>query len=198
MPQLTEAQVGVSISLPLKYSNINLIFELIETDNIMLYLSGLQKDPKEVSLIMEVDDEEELESLEKLLDLENEDEFKKKCKEFEIKETLVFNFIYICAGVYATNMSYRDRQFVFQNDEHGMTPANFIERIQKGVQIFNFLIAKFYLFQFQRFPRLGRQNHKTYFSHFYCKIFSINQINFCLLSSQMIYVFLASYRFYLI
>jgi hypothetical protein len=113
-----------------------LIFELIETDNIMLYLSGLQKDPKEVSLIMEVDDEEELESLEKLLDLENEDEFKKKCKEFEIKETLVFNFIYICAGVYATNMSYRDRPFVFQNDEHGMTPANFIERIQKGVQIF--------------------------------------------------------------
>ena len=51
----------------------------------MLYLSGLQKDPKEVSLIMEVDDEEELESLEKLLDLENEDEFKKKCKEFEIQ-----------------------------------------------------------------------------------------------------------------
>ena len=85
MPQLTEAQVGVRISLPLKYSNINLIFELIETDNIMLYLSGLQKDPKEVSLIMEVDDEEELESLEKLLDLENEDEFKKKCKEFEIQ-----------------------------------------------------------------------------------------------------------------
>ena len=136
MPQMTEAQVGVSVSLPLKYSNIDSIFELIETDNVMLYLSGLEKDPKEVSLIMSVDDKEELESLEKLLDLENEDEFKKKCEEFEIKEKLVFNFMYVCAGVYATNMSYRDRPFVFQNDEHGMTPANFIERIQKGVQIF--------------------------------------------------------------
>ena len=36
MPQSTEAQVGVSVSLPLTYSNIDLIFELIETDNIML------------------------------------------------------------------------------------------------------------------------------------------------------------------
>jgi hypothetical protein len=136
MPQMTEAQVGVSVSLPLKYSNIRLIFELIETDNVMLYLSGLEKDPKEVSLIMSIDDKEELESLEKLLDLENEAELKKKCEEFEIKEKLVFNFMYVCAGVYATNMSYRDRPFVFQNDEHGMTPTQFIERIQKGVQIF--------------------------------------------------------------
>ena len=136
MPQMTEAQVGVSVSLPLKYSNIRLIFELIETDNVMLYLSGLEKDPKEVSLIMSVDDKEELESLEELLDLENEAEFKKKCEEFEINEKLVFNFMYICAGVYATNMSYRDRPFVFQNDEHGMTPTQFIERIQNGVQIF--------------------------------------------------------------
>jgi hypothetical protein len=136
MPQMTEAQVGVSVSLPLKYSNIRLIFELIETDNVMLYLSGLEKDPKEVSLIMSIDDKEELESLEELLDLENEDEFKKKCEEFEINEKLVFHFMYVCAGVYATNMSYRDRPFVFQNDEHSMTPTNFIERIQKGVQIF--------------------------------------------------------------
>ena len=136
MPQMTEAQVGVSVSLPLKYSNIDSIFELIETDNVMLYLSGLEKDPKEVSLIMSVDDKEELEYLEELLNLENEAKFKKKCEEFEINEKLVFNFMYVCAGVYATNMSYRDRPFVFQNDEHGMTPTNFIERIQKGVQIF--------------------------------------------------------------
>jgi hypothetical protein len=74
--------------------------------------------------------------LEELLDLENEAEFKKKCDEFEIEDNLVFNFIYVCAGVYATNMSYRDCPFVFQNDEHGMTPAQFIERIQRGVQIF--------------------------------------------------------------
>ena len=136
MPQSTEAQVGVSVSLPLTFSNIKLIFELIETDNVMLYLSGLQEDPKEVSLIMCIYDEEELENLEELLDLENEEEFKKKCDEFEIEDDLVFNFIYVCAGVYATNMSYRDRPSVFQNDEHGMTPAQFIERIQTGVQIF--------------------------------------------------------------
>ena len=133
---MTEAQVGVSVSLPLKYSNIDSIFELIETDNVMLYLSGLEKDPKEVSLIMSVDDKEELESLEELLDLENDDEFKKKCEEFEINDKLVFHFMYVCAGVYATNMSYRDRPFIFQNDEHGMTPTQFIEMIQKGVQIF--------------------------------------------------------------
>lgn len=136
MPQSTEAQVGVSVSLPLTHSNIKLIFELAETDNIMLYLSGLQEDPKEVSLIMCIDDEDELENLEELLDLENEAEFKKKCDEFEIEDDLVFHFIYVCAGVYATNMSYRDRPLVFQNDEHGMTPAQFIERIQRGVQIF--------------------------------------------------------------
>lgn len=136
MPQRTEAQVGVSVSLPLTHSNIKLIFELIEIDNVMLYLSGLQKDPKEVSLIMSIDDEDQLEHLEELYDLESEEEFKKKCDEFEIEDDLVFNFIYVCAGVYATNMSYRRCPFVFQNDEHGMTPVEFIERIQRGVQIF--------------------------------------------------------------
>ena len=85
---------------------------------------------------MSIDDEDELEHLEDLYDLESEEEFKKKCDEFEIEDDLVFNFIYVCAGVYATNMSYRRCPFVFQNDEHGMTPAQFIERIQRGVQIF--------------------------------------------------------------
>ena len=136
MPQSTEAQVGVSVSLPLTHSNIKLIFELIETDNIMLYLSGLQEDPKEVSLIMSVDDKDELKYLEELYDLENAEEFKKKCDEFEIEDNLVFNFMYVCAGVYATSMSYRKCPFVFQNDEHSMKPTQFIERIQKGVQIF--------------------------------------------------------------
>jgi hypothetical protein len=136
MPQRTEAQVGVSVSLPLTHSNIKLIFELIEIESVMLYLSGLQEDPKEVSLIMSIDDEDELEYLEELYDLESEEEFKKKCDEFEIEDDLVFNFVYVCAGVYATNMSYRRCPFVFQNDEHGMTPAEFIERIQRGVQIF--------------------------------------------------------------
>lgn len=136
MPQRTEAQVGVSVSLPLTHSNINLIFELIEIESVMLYLSGLQEDPKEVSLIMSIDDEDELEHLEELYDLESEEEFKKKCDEFEIEDGLVFNFVYVCAGVYATSMSYRRCPFVFQNDEHGMTPAEFIERIQRGVQIF--------------------------------------------------------------
>lgn len=136
MPQRTEAQVGVSVSLPLTHSNIKLIFELIEIESVMLYLSGLQEDPKEVSLIMCIDDEDELEHLEELYDLESEEEFKKKCDEFEIEDDLVFNFVYVCAGVYATSMSYRRCPFVFQNDEHGMTPAEFIERIQRGVQIF--------------------------------------------------------------
>jgi len=84
MPSLTQAQIGISVSLPLNYSNIDLIFKLLNIDNLMLYLSGLNEDPDEVKLILCYEDEEELESLDELLDLENEDEFKKKYEELEL------------------------------------------------------------------------------------------------------------------
>ena len=39
MPSLTEAKIGVSVSLPLNYSNIDLIYELHDIDKVFLYLS---------------------------------------------------------------------------------------------------------------------------------------------------------------
>ena len=135
MPSLTEAQIGVSVSLPLNYENIDLIFKLIDIDKLRLYLSGLNEDPDEAKMILCIDDEEELESLEELLDLENEEEFKKKYEELEIYDDLVFHFIYICVGISAFNIQYR-KCGVFQNDQCGFTPSELIIRIQNGIKIF--------------------------------------------------------------
>jgi hypothetical protein len=128
MPQETEVHFGVTVSLPVNYENIDMIFDLFSTDNILTYLSGLCEDSDEVQIIMSMDDYEEIVSL------ENEDEFKEKCKEFNIKENLVFNFMFICATSFATNMRYRRNPLVFHNND--WTPATLIDRINKGVEIF--------------------------------------------------------------
>lgn len=135
MPSLTEAQFGVSVSLPLNYENIDLIFELINTDNLRLYLSGLNDDLDEAKMILCVDDEEELESLEELLDLENEEEFKNKYEELEFPDNLVFHFIYLCIHFEAFDIQYRSCG-VFQNNQTLLTPVQLIERIQNGIKIF--------------------------------------------------------------
>jgi hypothetical protein len=134
MPSLTEAKIGVSVSLPLNYENIDLIYELHDIDNVFLYLSGLNKDPKEAQLVMCLDDIGELESLEELFELESEEEFKKKLEELKIPENLMFHFIYVCSHFDAFNIQHRSCG-VFQNDEY-MTPLKFIETIQEGVQYF--------------------------------------------------------------
>jgi hypothetical protein len=135
MPSLTEAQFGVSVSLPLNYENIDLIFELINTDNLRLYLSGLNDDLDEAKMILCVDDEEELESLEELLELENEEEFKNKYEELEFPDNLVFHFIYLCIHFEAFDIQYRSCG-VFQNNQTLLTPVQLIERIQNGIKIF--------------------------------------------------------------
>ena len=135
MPSLTEAQIGVSVSLPLNYTNTDLIFKLLDIDNVMLYVSGLNEDLAEVKLILCIDDEEQFESLYELTDLESEQEFKKKYEELELGDNLIFHFIYVCAGMNVFDIQYRNSA-VFQNDEHSMTPAKFIERIQNGIKIF--------------------------------------------------------------
>ena len=81
-----------------------------------------------------LDDNGELECLEELLELESEEEFKKKYKEFEYKDNLVFHFIYVCSHFDAFNIQHRNCG-VFQNNEY-MTPLKFIETIQEGVQYF--------------------------------------------------------------
>jgi len=133
MPSLTESKIGVSVSLPLNYENIDLIFELYNIDN-MFYLSGLNDDPDEAKLVMCLEDEEELESLEELLELESEEEFNKKYEELKIPENLVFHFLYVCSHFDAFNIQYRSCG-VFQNDEYE-NPLEYIERIQKGIQYF--------------------------------------------------------------
>jgi len=133
MPSLTESKIGVSVSLPLNYENIDQIFELYNIDN-MFYLSGLNDDPDEAKLVMCLEDEEELESLEELLELESEEEFNKKYEELKIPENLVFHFLYVCSHFDAFNIQYRSCG-VFQNDEYE-NPLEYIERIQKGIQYF--------------------------------------------------------------
>lgn len=134
MPSLTEAKIGVSVSLPLNYENIELIYELHDIDKVFLYLSGLNEDPKEAELVMCLDDIPELECLEELLELESEEEFKKKYEELEYKNNLVFHFIYLCSHFEAFDVQYRSCG-VFQSNKY-MTPLKFIEKIQEGVQYF--------------------------------------------------------------
>jgi len=134
MPSLTEAKIGVSVSLPLNYENIDLIYELHDINKVVLYLSGLNEDPDEAKLVMCLDDISELESLEELLELESEEEFKKKYEELEFEENLVFHFIYLCSHFEAFDIQHRSCG-VFQNNEF-MTPSKYIERIQQGVEYF--------------------------------------------------------------
>lgn len=134
MPSLTESKIGVSVSLPLNYENIELIYKLHDIDNVFLYLSGINEDPDEAQLVMCIEDEEELESLEELLELESEEEFKKKYEELQFEDNLVFHFLYVCSHFDAFNIQHRSCG-VFQNDEY-MTPSKYIETIQKGVQYF--------------------------------------------------------------
>jgi len=128
MPSLTEAKIGVSVSLPLNYENIDRIFELHDIDKVFLYLSGLNEDPAEAQLVMCIEDKEEL------LELESEEEFKKKYEELEIPENLVFHFIYVCSHFEAFDIQHRSCG-VFENNEY-MAPSRFIERIQEGIQYF--------------------------------------------------------------
>ena len=134
MPSLTEAKIGLSVNLPLNYENIDLIYELHDINKVFLYLSGLNEDPDEAKLVICIEDEEELESLEELLKLESEEEFKKKYEELEFQDNLVFHFIYVCSHFDAFNIQHRSCG-VFQNNEY-MTPSKYIERIQEGFQYF--------------------------------------------------------------
>ena len=134
MLSLTEARIGISISLLLNHQNIYLIYELHDINKVFLYLSGLNEDPDEAKLVICIEDEEELESLEELLKLESEEEFKKKYKELEYKDNLVFHFIYLCSHFEAFDIQYRSCG-VFQNNKY-MTPSKYIEIIQEGVQYF--------------------------------------------------------------
>jgi len=135
MGQMTDATLGVSVSVPLDYNHIGLIMKLMEIDNITLLISGLFTEQDEV-INVDYDDTFDLDKLDELIELKDKEEFKNKLNDLDIKEGLIFNFIYICAGIYARNLSFREHSYVFQNDEHDTTPENLIKNIQKGVEKF--------------------------------------------------------------
>ena len=132
---MTDATIGVSVSVQLNYQNIDLIIKLTEIDNITLLISGLMTEQDEV-INVDFDDTFDLDKLNELIELRDEEEFNNKLNELDIKQGLIFNFMHICAGIYARNLSFRDHRYVFQNDEHDTTPENLIKNIQKGVDKF--------------------------------------------------------------
>ena len=82
---MTDALLGISVSLPLKYENMDLIIKLLNTDNITLIISGLFEEKDEV-INCDFDDTFDLDVLDELMDLNSEEMFKLKYQELDIKE----------------------------------------------------------------------------------------------------------------
>ena len=132
---MTDALLGISVSLDLNYKNMDLIVKCLNLDHVTLIISGLFEEEDEV-INCDYDDRFDVDILDDLIDLDSEEEFKLKYKELEIEEDLVFHFMYGVAGIYARNLNFRDNPYLFNYDEHETTPAKLIADIQKGVQIF--------------------------------------------------------------
>lgn len=135
MGQMTDALLGISVSLPLVYKNMDLIIKLMNTDNLTLIISGLFEEKDEV-INCDFDDTFDLDIIDELIDLNSEEMFKLKYKELDIKEDLIFHFVHGVVGIYARNLNFRSNPYLFNEDEHNTTPAKLILDIQKGIQIF--------------------------------------------------------------
>jgi len=135
MGQMTDALLGISVSLPLNYKNITLIIKLLNTANVTLIVSGLFEEKDEV-INYDYDDTVDLDFLDELIDLSSEELFTLRCKQLAVKEELIFHFMHGVAGIYVRNLSVRTNPYVFNHDEHHTTPAKLILDIQKGIQIF--------------------------------------------------------------
>jgi len=135
MGQMTDVLLGISVSLPLKYENMDLIIKLLNTDNVTLIISGLFEEKDEV-INCDFDYTFDLDVLDELMDLYSEEMFKLKYKELDIKEDLIFHFMHGVAGIYARNLNFRSNPYLFSHDEHHTSPAKLILDIQKGIQIF--------------------------------------------------------------
>lgn len=132
---MTDVLLGISVSLPLKYENMDLIIKLLNTDNVTLIISGLFEEKDEV-INCDFDYTFDLDVLDELMDLYSEEMFKLKYKELDIKEDLIFHFMHGVAGIYARNLNFRSNPYLFSHDEHHTSPAKLILDIQKGIQIF--------------------------------------------------------------
>ena len=134
MGQINDAQVGVSVSLPIKFENIHLIISLLDLPYFRIYVSGLSENPDEI-LDYEYDNIENIDTdmLDELSIIGNIDDFKAKYKELNINKDLIFHFIYVCTSIYAKNLRYRSTCCLFNNLS---TPQDYINNIQKGVELF--------------------------------------------------------------
>jgi hypothetical protein len=74
MGQLTDASLGISVSLPLNYENLNLIMKLIDIDDISLFISGLFEEEDEV-ISCDYDDTFDIDLLDELVELKSPEEF---------------------------------------------------------------------------------------------------------------------------
>ena len=136
MGQITEAQVGITVSLPIQFDNMKLISNLLELSNLGIYISGLSEEPDEI-VDYEYDNIDELDTdmIDELSMQENEEQFNMKYHELNIKKNLVIHFIYF-SKIYARNLSFRSVSRLFSHDEHISTPTELINDILKGVNIF--------------------------------------------------------------
>lgn len=74
MGQMTDASLGISVSLPLNYENLNLIMKLIDIDDISLFISGLFEEEDEV-ISCDYDDTFDIGLLDELVELKSPEEF---------------------------------------------------------------------------------------------------------------------------
>ena len=74
MGQMTDASLGISVSLPLNYENLNLIMKLIDIDDISLFISGLFEEEDEV-ISCDYDDTFDIDLLDELVELKSSEEF---------------------------------------------------------------------------------------------------------------------------
>jgi hypothetical protein len=135
MGQMTDASLGISVSLPLNYENIDLIMKLIDINNLSLFISGLFEEDDEV-INCDYDDTFDLDLLDELIEMKSLEEFKIKLTELDIKDDLIFNYLYIFGTIYARNLSFRSHSYLFHSEDSDTTPATLIQNIQKGVEIF--------------------------------------------------------------
>ena len=137
MGQITEAQLGITVSLPIHFDNIVLICNLLELSNLGIYISGLSEEPDEI-VDYEYDNIDELDTdmIDELSMQENEEQFNMKYHELNIKKNVVIHFIYVCNKIYARNLSFRSVSRLFSHDEHICTPMELINDILKGVELF--------------------------------------------------------------
>jgi hypothetical protein len=135
MGQITTAEIGVSVSLPLTYDNIKLILHLLEirmdTSVLITYVSGMNENDDE---ILNYENEFEIDFLDEFEESISEDEFKSTCERLELESDLTFHFIYNCVAIYADNISFRQTSRLFNCNE--CTPMELIESIQKGANLF--------------------------------------------------------------